>query len=116
MIPKYLIPVGSYARNEKNIGDYDFITTRKLDTVYKDLCNNGNIKFIKGDRRYMKIIYNNKEFDIWYVTKEEKPYVKLMRTLKKNDAISLYSIAKNKGIKIRTRGLFKNGRKKGKRI
>ncbi len=111
MFPKYLIPVGSKARNEKITNDHDFITTKNLYSVYTDLSNKGNVKFIRGSKRFMKIIYNNYELDIWYVTKEEKPYVKLMRTLNKEDAITLYSIARHKNIRIKPNGLFKNGRK-----
>lgn len=85
----YLIPVGSVARGEKYPKNYDFITTKKLIDVYQDLHSIGNIKFVRGNKKYMNVIYNNYDLDIWHVTKEEKPYVKLMRTLKKNDAITL---------------------------
>src|SRR5579885_512112 len=109
-IPRYLISVGSVARGAPTFNDFDFITTKPLDYVRKDLEKRGEIKFMKGGERYMQVNFDGMIFDIWHVEKNEVPYVQLMRSLSPAQAIAIYSIAKKKGIEIKTTGLFKDGK------
>lgn len=75
--------VGSITRQQENINDMDFITTKKM-----------------GDRKWLRGNFEGVNFDIWYVPKENMKLMKDIRSYPEYYIIALRKALKNKNWKL----------------
>jgi DNA polymerase (family 10) len=121
VLPYYLIPVGSYRREQRVIKDMDFLTTIPICLLHNDLkiCSR-NVDFIeiyKCGSHYLSLILGlnrkNYHIDIFRTTLHDMPYALFHWTGSKNFNIRTRAHAKRQGYKLNQHGLFKlsNGKK-----
>lgn len=106
---------GSLKRKEPVINDIDFITIRPIQNVYDQLKKffGTQLKFVKGDKKYMQLNIRNVPVDIWHAdTVEELLLKRFLRDVDKGHAIGLHKKANKKGYRLTEKGLFdKDGKK-----
>lgn len=115
-LPEYFIPVGSYIRNKKKIGDIDLISTKPISTAKKYLDSALNILEVykKGKREYFFVALVGRQkihFNIWYFTKSELPYGVFSLSYPKMFVARVRGAFKRNGYKLSQYGLYK-GKKK----
>lgn len=115
-LPEYFIPVGSFIRNKKKIGDIDLISLKPISTAKKYLDNHFDVleTYEKGKREYFFVakIGNQKiHFNIWYFTKSELPYAFFGLSYPKMFVARVRGAFKRNGYKLNQYGLYK-GKKK----
>lgn len=115
---KILIIVGSAGRGDTNPNDIDMITTENLNDFTKDTINmfgEKNVRIIKDGDKFkqlqVKFQGKNMKFDIWKTTNNNLIYSILNHLLPRNKIIGLKKIAKEKGLKLTSNGLYRNNRK-----
>lgn len=109
-----MIPVGSYARKSEEVHDLDFITKEDLNRLwhllYSEMYLEVSLNTI-GDKHlsfYLWSEHGRLKVDVWrYLDKDEKRFLKLMRTLDKEHSIYWKNQANKYGYRLTDKGLYK---------
>lgn len=105
---------GSIRRGEKNPRDIDIVLILKDKEKLENAMNSLHAKYVQGGEKESTWKINRVKIELYYTTEEEWGAALLAYSSRKGSGIGLRIIARTKGFKLNSHGLF--NRKIGKKI